>query len=111
MILRVRGSGQLGGIQLCGCVDVVAADAITGRHGMHASRIDIDRVEKRLARLRLVAIGVPRRKEALVDLAGWIASGDLKYREDVIEGFENMPKALIGLFLGENIGKRVVRVA
>ena len=52
-----------------------------------------------------------RTEDALVELAGWIASGDLKYREDVIEGFENMPKALIGLFLGENIGKRVVRVA
>lgn len=48
---------------------------------------------------------------ALSDLAGWIASGRLKYREDVIEGFEAMPKALIGLFRGENIGKRVVRVA
>jgi NADPH-dependent curcumin reductase CurA len=52
-----------------------------------------------------------REQEALEDLAGWIASGDLKYHEDVMEGFENMPKALIGLFLGENIGKRVVRVA
>jgi len=52
-----------------------------------------------------------RQEEALVDLANWIASGDLRYHEDVIEGFENMPKALIGLFLGENIGKRVVRVA
>src|SRR5262249_48909861 len=52
-----------------------------------------------------------REKQALADLAGWIATGKLKYREDVIAGFENMPKALIGLFLGENIGKRVVRVA
>ena len=53
----------------------------------------------------------PRHSQALKELAGWIASGQLKYREDVIEGFENMPKALIGLFHGENIGKRVVRVA
>jgi NADPH-dependent curcumin reductase CurA len=52
-----------------------------------------------------------RPEEALTEIAGWIASGDLKYREDVIEGFENMPRALMGLFLGENIGKRVVRVA
>jgi NADPH-dependent curcumin reductase CurA len=53
----------------------------------------------------------PRYSQALKDLSGWIAGGQLKYREDVIEGFENMPKALIGLFHGENIGKRVVRVA
>lgn len=51
-----------------------------------------------------------RQDQALADLAGWIASGRLKYREDVIEGFENMPKSLIGLFHGENIGKRVVRI-
>jgi hypothetical protein len=52
-----------------------------------------------------------RQDQALRELAGWIASGKLKYREDVIEGFENMPQALIGLFCGENTGKRVVRVA
>ncbi len=51
-----------------------------------------------------------RHDKALSELAAWIASGQLKYREDVIEGFENMPRALIGLFRGENIGKRVVRV-
>ena len=53
----------------------------------------------------------PRHQTALKELAGWIACGQLKYREDIIEGFENMPTALIGLFRGENIGKRVVRVA
>ncbi len=53
----------------------------------------------------------PRHNAALSQLARWIASGQLKYREDIIDGFENMPKALIGLFHGENIGKRVVRVA
>jgi NADPH-dependent curcumin reductase CurA len=53
----------------------------------------------------------PGHEMALKELAGWIASGQLKYREDVIDGFESMPQALIGLFRGENIGKRVVRVA
>jgi NADPH-dependent curcumin reductase CurA len=53
----------------------------------------------------------PEHANALSELAGWIASGRLKYREDVMDGFESMPKALIGLFRGENIGKRVVRVA
>jgi NADPH-dependent curcumin reductase CurA len=53
----------------------------------------------------------PSHDKALRELAGWIASGQLKYREDVMEGFENMPRALIGLFRGENIGKRVVQVA
>ena len=48
---------------------------------------------------------------ALAELTEWVRTGKLKYHEDVIEGFENMPRALIGLFLGENLGKRVVKVA
>ena len=48
---------------------------------------------------------------ALAELSEWVRAGKLKYHEDVIEGFANMPRALIGLFLGENLGKRVVKVA
>lgn len=48
---------------------------------------------------------------ALAELTAWVRAGKLKYHEDVVEGFENMPRALIGLFLGENLGKRVVKVA
>jgi len=48
---------------------------------------------------------------ALAQLTEWVSAGKLKYHEDIVEGFENMPRAMIGLFLGENIGKRVVKVA
>jgi len=44
-------------------------------------------------------------------MSGWVRAGKIKYREDIVEGFENMPKAFIGLFHGENIGKRIVKVA
>lgn len=47
---------------------------------------------------------------ALADLQAWVASGQLKVQEDVIDGLENLPKALIGLLAGENRGKRMVRV-
>ncbi len=47
---------------------------------------------------------------ALADLQSWVASGQLKVQEDVIEGLENLPQALIGLLAGENRGKRMVRV-
>jgi NADPH-dependent curcumin reductase CurA len=47
---------------------------------------------------------------ALKDLQSWVASGKLKVQEDVIDGIENTPKALIGLLAGENRGKRMVRV-
>jgi NADPH-dependent curcumin reductase CurA len=51
------------------------------------------------------------REAALADLQSWVASGRLKVQEDVIEGLENTPAALIGLLAGENRGKRMVKVA
>src|SRR6266700_1857840 len=51
-----------------------------------------------------------QRDEALNDLQSWVASGKLKVQEDVINGLENTPKALIGLLAGENRGKRMVKV-
>ena len=48
--------------------------------------------------------------QALADLQGWVGSGRLKVPEDIIDGLENTPAALIGLLAGENVGKRMVRV-
>lgn len=48
--------------------------------------------------------------KALADLQAWVSSGELKVREDIIDGLENLPAALIGLLAGENRGKRMVRV-
>lgn len=51
------------------------------------------------------------REQAITDLRSWMEQGLLKVEEDVIDGLENTPKALIGLLAGENRGKRMVRVA
>jgi NADPH-dependent curcumin reductase CurA len=51
------------------------------------------------------------RGPALADLQSWVAAGKLKVEEDVIDGLENAPQALIGLLAGENRGKRMVKVA
>ncbi|MFS8512136.1 MAG: NADP-dependent oxidoreductase, partial [Planifilum fulgidum] len=40
-----------------------------------------------------------------------VSQGKLKYRETIIEGLENTPRAFLGLFRGENIGKQLVKVA
>ncbi|PKA64274.1 NADP-dependent alkenal double bond reductase P2 [Apostasia shenzhenica] len=40
-----------------------------------------------------------------------IKDGTINYVEDVVEGLENAPKALIGLFTGRNVGKQVVVIS
>jgi NADPH-dependent curcumin reductase CurA len=44
-------------------------------------------------------------------MADWIKSGQVKYREDVVEGLENAPRALIGLLEGRNFGKLLIKVS
>jgi NADPH-dependent curcumin reductase CurA len=44
------------------------------------------------------------------EMAGWIASGQVKWRETVDEGVENAPGAFIKLFKGENLGKMLVKL-
>lgn len=48
--------------------------------------------------------------KALRALQNWVESGALKVPEDIVDGLENAPAALIGLLVGENRGKRMVRV-
>jgi NADPH-dependent curcumin reductase CurA len=43
------------------------------------------------------------------EIGAWVESGQIKYREEMIDGFENAPAAFIGLLRGENFGKRVIR--
>lgn len=45
------------------------------------------------------------------EMDAWLASGQVKAREDVVDGLEQAPAAFIGLLEGRNNGKLVVRVA
>ena len=40
-----------------------------------------------------------------------VASGQIAYKEDIVEGLENAPTAFIGLLSGKNVGKLIVKVA
>lgn len=48
--------------------------------------------------------------EAAHTMAEWIKSGDLKHREDIVEGFDSFPETLQKLFSGDNFGKLVLAV-
>ena len=37
--------------------------------------------------------------------------GQIKYREDIVEGLENAPEAFLRLFKGANFGKLIVKVS
>ena len=52
-----------------------------------------------------------RYPQAIRDMAAWIGEGKLKSREDIAEGLETFPEALLKLFSGENFGKLVLKVA
>ena len=43
------------------------------------------------------------------EIAGWLRSGKLRSREDIVEGLERFPEALNGLFRGDNFGKLLLR--
>ena len=45
------------------------------------------------------------------DMGEWVRSGRIRYREDVVDGIENAPRAFMGLLEGRNFGKLLVRVA
>ena len=50
------------------------------------------------------------RPNFFADMKQWIAEGKIRWHETVIEGLPNAPKAFIGLFAGQNIGKMLVRI-
>ncbi len=52
-----------------------------------------------------------RHEEARLRIAQWIKEGKIKYKEDVVEGLENAPRAFIGLMRGENFGKLLIKVS
>jgi NADPH-dependent curcumin reductase CurA len=49
-------------------------------------------------------------KDFLREVGGWVGAGELRYRETVVEGIEDMPGAFASLFAGDNVGKMLVKV-
>jgi NADPH-dependent curcumin reductase CurA len=96
-----------GRIACCGAISQY--DGVPSAHGPRGVPGLI--VVKRLIMQGFIVMDyMGERDAALKDLQSWVASGKLKVQEDVIDGLENTPKALIGLLAGENRGKRMVKV-
>jgi NADPH-dependent curcumin reductase CurA len=102
-----------------GCINAGARIVVCGQISQYNNRTMArgPRLLFRLVSQRARAEGfmvyqfADRFQEGRRQMAQWIREGRITYRETVIAGIENAPKALIGLFAGENIGKQLVRVA
>jgi NADPH-dependent curcumin reductase CurA len=95
-----------GRVACCGAVSQYDGPAPHGPRGVPGLI-----VTKRLTMRGFVVMDFEgQNARALADLQGWVASGKLKVREDIVDGFEQLPGALIGLLAGDNIGKRMVKV-
>ena len=97
---------RFGRIVCCGAISQYDTAEMTSPRGIPGIIV--------FKRLRLqgfiVSDFADRNDEASRDLIAWAGDGRLKVVEDVLEGIENAPKALIGLLHGDNIGKRMVRI-
>ncbi len=49
--------------------------------------------------------------EFLSEIGPRVASGEIKYREDIVDGLENAPEAFIGMLTGGNFGKLIIKIA
>lgn len=98
---------QGGRIACCGAVsqyDTASPKGVRGVPGLI--------VVKRLKLQGFIVNDFPQDEAtALADLREWAAAGKLKVQEDILDGLEKLPQALIGLLAGENRGKRMVKVA
>ena len=45
------------------------------------------------------------------ELTQWVRQDLIQYREDILEGIEQVPGSIAGLCRGENFGKRLIRIA
>ncbi len=54
---------------------------------------------------------IDRAGEAFKDIRQWYKEGKITYRAHIVQGLENAPDTLAGLFHGNNIGKGVIQVS
>ena len=103
VLLNMRVHGR---IAVCGMISQYNLDKPEGVHNL------IHLIYKRVRIEGFVATDYSHLYTKFLDLVlPHIAEGKIVYVEDIVEGLENAPAALIGIFSGLNVGKQVVLVA
>lgn len=94
---------QRGRIPVCGMISTYNGD-LAGVRNLRSIIYSRVRMEG------FVASDFPHLRPAFLEqMTGWLKSGQIKYQETVLEGFERAPEGLIGLFEGRNTGKMLIR--
>ena len=93
-------------IVICGTASVASWDPWP--HGPRPERHLLNRA----ARMQgfLVWDYEHRYEEAVSRLAPWVRDGQLRYREEIVEGIERAPGSIAELYSGSNTGKRIIRI-
>jgi NADPH-dependent curcumin reductase CurA len=92
-------------IPLCGIISQY--NAVEPPPGPNMGPVLVNRVT---IRGFIVSDHADRLPAFLADCGRWVREGRLKYREDIVEGLDNAPRAFIGLLQGKNFGKLLVKV-
>lgn len=95
-----------GRIAVCGMISQYNLDKPEGIHNLFCL------ISKRIRMEGFVAFEYFNQYQKFLELVlPWIKEGKLTYLEDIADGLDSAPAALVGLFSGRNVGKQVVAVA
>jgi NADPH-dependent curcumin reductase len=103
-MLRVINRGAR--IPLCGMISEYNATADPGGPNLRMLL-----VQRAMIKGFIVSDHYDRFPAFLKEVTPLVREGRIKYREDIVDGLEAAPSALLGLFEGKNFGKMLVRVA
>jgi len=101
--LRILNRGAR--IPLCGMISEYNATEIPGGPSLRPLL-----VHRAMIKGFIVSDHYDRFPAFLREVTPLVQSGRIKYREDVVDGLDAAPAALVGLFEGRNFGKMLVRV-
>lgn len=104
----INQMNDFGRVSVCGSISSYNEDA------SKLPKATILQIAIVLKQLKIEGFLAPRWRdrwsEAFVDLSKWIRSSELKTREHITEGFDNIFDAFLGMLNGDNTGKAVVKI-
>ncbi|MCP5266334.1 MAG: NADP-dependent oxidoreductase [Burkholderiaceae bacterium] len=94
-------------VVICGTASIANWDPIPA-----GPRVERHLLVKR-AQMRgiLVFDYADRYAEGRAVLSAWLRNGQIRHREEILDGIEQAPGAIAGLYRGENLGRRLIRIA